>query len=207
MNNLAKYYQVLELEPGASLEEIDRAYKDLVFVWHPDRLPSDNQRLQDKAQAKLKAINEAREKLRSHRPHQSRAKTATARSPHSNGKYNGYNRSSHSPPNRSQYGYYTNGYYDPSKVNRTHQPKTATSPYSSSSTNQTKSSNGSSPPKHAEPVADNTPRQYYRYYSPPKNGSSRTSSADRQPPQTALLKPPLPIASPPKTAIAFAPIT
>ncbi|HIK08554.1 MAG TPA: pentapeptide repeat-containing protein [Trichormus sp. M33_DOE_039] len=65
MNELERYYRVLELEPGATIEEVNQAYKDLVFVWHPDRLPKDNLRLQQKAQDKLKAINEARERLRS----------------------------------------------------------------------------------------------------------------------------------------------
>ena len=38
-HNLEQYYQVLGLEVGASLEEVNQAYKDLVFIWHPDRLP------------------------------------------------------------------------------------------------------------------------------------------------------------------------
>jgi curved DNA-binding protein CbpA len=65
MSELERYYRVLELEPGATLEEVNQAYKDLVFVWHPDRLPKDNIRLQQKAQDKLKLFNEARDKLRS----------------------------------------------------------------------------------------------------------------------------------------------
>ncbi|TAE58152.1 MAG: molecular chaperone DnaJ [Nostocales cyanobacterium] len=65
MSELEHYYRILELEPGATLEEVNQAYKDLVFVWHPDRLPKDNERLQKKAQEKLKAFNEAREKIRS----------------------------------------------------------------------------------------------------------------------------------------------
>ncbi len=65
MSELERYYRVLELEPGATLEEVNQAYKDLVFVWHPDRIPQDNLRLQQKAQEKIKAINEARDKLRS----------------------------------------------------------------------------------------------------------------------------------------------
>ncbi|WP_353932170.1 pentapeptide repeat-containing protein [Okeanomitos corallinicola TIOX110] len=65
MSELEQYYRILELEPGATLEEVNQAYKDLVFVWHPDRLPKDNDRLQQKAQDKLKAFNEARDKLRS----------------------------------------------------------------------------------------------------------------------------------------------
>ena len=65
MQNLDHYYKVLGLEPGSSLEEINQAYKDLAFIWHPDRIPKDNQRLQDKAQEKLKEINQARDHLRS----------------------------------------------------------------------------------------------------------------------------------------------
>tara|TARA_B100000315_G_C14503677_1_gene553530 strand:- start:516 stop:956 length:441 start_codon:yes stop_codon:yes gene_type:complete len=58
-----RYYEILELKPGASAEEIKRAYKDLVKVWHPDRFSHDPQ-LQQKAQEKLKEINEAYEQLR-----------------------------------------------------------------------------------------------------------------------------------------------
>ncbi|ARV59099.1 molecular chaperone DnaJ [Nostocales cyanobacterium HT-58-2] len=64
MSELEQYYRVLELEPGATFEEVNQAYKDLAFVWHPDRLPKDNTRLQEKAQKKLQEINEAREQLR-----------------------------------------------------------------------------------------------------------------------------------------------
>ncbi|MBW4468470.1 MAG: pentapeptide repeat-containing protein [Pegethrix bostrychoides GSE-TBD4-15B] len=64
MSNLDDDYRVLDLEPGASLEEVNQAYKDLAFVWHPDRLPKDNLRLQEKAQKKLKELNQARDRLR-----------------------------------------------------------------------------------------------------------------------------------------------
>jgi curved DNA-binding protein CbpA len=65
MNHLEKYYRALGLEPGASLDEVNQAYKDLAFIWHPDRVPKDNERLQQKAQEKLKEINQARDQLRS----------------------------------------------------------------------------------------------------------------------------------------------
>ncbi|WP_310481088.1 pentapeptide repeat-containing protein [Chamaesiphon sp. VAR_48_metabat_403] len=63
-DDLQCWYKALDLEPGASLEEVNQAYKDLVLVWHPDRLPQDSLRLQEKAQAKLKEINNARDRLR-----------------------------------------------------------------------------------------------------------------------------------------------
>jgi uncharacterized protein YjbI with pentapeptide repeats len=74
MNDLNQCYRVLGLEPGASLEEVNQAYKDLAFVWHPDRIPNDNKRLQLLAQEKLKEINHARDQLRSKRsPTQARS--------------------------------------------------------------------------------------------------------------------------------------
>lgn len=61
-----RYYRVLGLEPGATLEEVNQAYKDLAFIWHPDRIPNDNPRLQQKANEFLKEINTARDRLRSY---------------------------------------------------------------------------------------------------------------------------------------------
>ncbi|NEQ37102.1 MAG: J domain-containing protein [Okeania sp. SIO3I5] len=63
MDEINQYYKILELEPGASLEEVKEAYRDLAFVWHPDRFVQ-NPRLQAKAQTRLKEINEAYHKLR-----------------------------------------------------------------------------------------------------------------------------------------------
>ncbi|MGB5632989.1 MAG: pentapeptide repeat-containing protein [Waterburya sp.] len=72
IQNLEQHYNVLGLEPGASLEEVNQAYKDLVFIWHPDRVPQENQRLIQKSVAKLQQINEARDSLRSyHRKYKS----------------------------------------------------------------------------------------------------------------------------------------
>ena len=58
MVDLDKYYAILGLQPGATQKEIKQAYLDLAKVWHPDRFPNDP-RLQQKAQEKLKEINEA----------------------------------------------------------------------------------------------------------------------------------------------------
>ncbi|MEO0925419.1 MAG: pentapeptide repeat-containing protein [Cyanobacteria bacterium J06643_13] len=77
MQNLEQHYKVLGLEPGASLDEVNQAYKDLVFIWHPDRVPQDNERLVKKSVAKIQQINEARDSLRSyHRKY----KSATSKS-------------------------------------------------------------------------------------------------------------------------------
>lgn len=61
------HYQVLEIEPGVSKDDIRQAYKDLAKVWHPDRFSNDP-RLQQKAEEKLKQINAAYEFLKSYQP-------------------------------------------------------------------------------------------------------------------------------------------
>lgn len=55
-------YKTLELEEGASLNEIKAAYRDLVAVWHPDNF-GHSPRLQAKAEEKMKKINLAYERL------------------------------------------------------------------------------------------------------------------------------------------------
>jgi curved DNA-binding protein CbpA len=62
MEELARCYRVLGLEPGTSLEEVKSAYRDLVNVWHPDRF-GHNERLRSKAEEQLKEINRAYEYL------------------------------------------------------------------------------------------------------------------------------------------------
>lgn len=59
-----KCYDLLGLSPGASSAELKAAHRDLAKVWHPDRFLHDL-RLQQKAQEKLKEINEAYDQLRS----------------------------------------------------------------------------------------------------------------------------------------------
>ncbi len=57
-DELTEPYQVLGLKPGASVADVKAAHRDLAKVWHPDRFLHDL-RLQQKAQEKLKEINEA----------------------------------------------------------------------------------------------------------------------------------------------------
>lgn len=56
-------YRELELSPDASAEQVREAWRDLAQVWHPDRFAG-NERLQTKAQERLKRINEAYQALR-----------------------------------------------------------------------------------------------------------------------------------------------
>lgn len=60
--NIRQCYEVLELNPPVSPDDLKQAYKDLVQVWHPDRF-SHNPRLRQKAEEKLKQINLAYESL------------------------------------------------------------------------------------------------------------------------------------------------
>lgn len=64
--NINDAYSILGLQPGASLTQIKQAYRQLVKIWHPDRF-SDQQRKQE-AEAKIKQINAAYNKLRSYLP-------------------------------------------------------------------------------------------------------------------------------------------
>jgi len=64
MNDLARYYDTLEIKPGASITEVSKAYQELISVWQPDRFAHDP-RLQAKVQEKLIEINVAFGKLMS----------------------------------------------------------------------------------------------------------------------------------------------
>jgi DnaJ domain len=55
---------ILGLKSGASRAEIKEAYRDLVKVWHPDRFTEDS-RLRQKAEDKLKHLNRAYQTLKS----------------------------------------------------------------------------------------------------------------------------------------------
>jgi len=59
---LNRYYEILEVEIGVSKAKIKQAYKDMVRVWHPDRFEYDKT-LRNKAEAKIKLINEAYQRL------------------------------------------------------------------------------------------------------------------------------------------------
>jgi len=74
-----RYYRILDLEPGASPEEVHQGYLDLTWVWHPDRFTG-HPRLQQKAVYKLQELNEAHERLRSCRK-TPKTKNSGAKSP------------------------------------------------------------------------------------------------------------------------------
>lgn len=62
--DIQRCFEILELDHGASPDEVKQAYKDIVNVWHPDRF-SNNPRLKQKAEEKLKEVNIAYEMVKS----------------------------------------------------------------------------------------------------------------------------------------------
>lgn len=66
MDDLKQWYQILELEEGASLSEVERAHRELSRVWHPDRFAGDTLPLQERARDKQQQINAAYERLAAH---------------------------------------------------------------------------------------------------------------------------------------------
>jgi curved DNA-binding protein CbpA len=99
-DNLQNYYKTLGVDILASPEEIKTAYRDLAKVWHPDRFAHDP-RLQEKAQDKLREINEAYQILTSTlnqhktRYYRSAEEAATAQTNKSHEPDNQYHQSSY----------------------------------------------------------------------------------------------------------------
>jgi len=60
---IEKCFEILELSPGATKQDADQARRDLVSIWHPDRVSSKNPRLQAKAEERIKKINAAYDRL------------------------------------------------------------------------------------------------------------------------------------------------
>ncbi len=60
--NIKECYRILGITPDTSLNDMHKAYRDLVRVWHPDKYVN-NPRLRDKADKQLKQINMAYEML------------------------------------------------------------------------------------------------------------------------------------------------
>ena len=62
---MKKYFEILELDESASIEEVEKAYKELAEAWRPEsyqNLP----RFKRKAEIKLKEVNDAYERVMSY---------------------------------------------------------------------------------------------------------------------------------------------
>src|SRR3954462_13505415 len=79
-------YRELDLQPGASLEEVKSSYRELVLFWHPEQFHDRPSRL-PKAHQKMTRLNLAYERVRKPReqvpppPRAARASTSPARVP------------------------------------------------------------------------------------------------------------------------------
>lgn len=60
--SVEEYLNIMDLKSDVGIDQLRQKYRDLIFVWHPDRFPG-NSRLQADAEAKLKEINGAYEFL------------------------------------------------------------------------------------------------------------------------------------------------
>ena len=62
-DTLEAAYKVLEVSPDVSNDELKRAYKRLVLKHHPDRVATLGDDIRQRAEEKLKQINNAYEKV------------------------------------------------------------------------------------------------------------------------------------------------
>lgn len=60
-----RYYEILEVPIGAPMAEIERSFRELIKVWHPDRFV-DNPSLQIRATRKTSEITKAFQWIRRH---------------------------------------------------------------------------------------------------------------------------------------------
>lgn len=63
MSEWEDYYEILDVGPEASEEEIKNAYRDKVFIFHPDRMNGAPESARHRAEEELKKINQAYEVL------------------------------------------------------------------------------------------------------------------------------------------------
>ncbi len=79
-----RYCELLEVSPGASPEEIQRSFRELIKIWHPDRF-ADQPELQIRATRKTSELTKAFQWLRRHAEANSTSKAngnAKEASPH-----------------------------------------------------------------------------------------------------------------------------
>lgn len=62
-NAVDNAYEVLGLQPGASDEEIERAYRRMISDYHPDKVSNAASEIKALAEQRSRAINQAYERL------------------------------------------------------------------------------------------------------------------------------------------------
>jgi len=77
MDKLLRSYEILRLQPGASLAEVEHAYQEAAWHWHPNHFPQEPY-IQKKAQARIWEINAAYQSVKTHLLEEAAAGPATA---------------------------------------------------------------------------------------------------------------------------------
>ncbi|MEB3211329.1 MAG: DnaJ domain-containing protein [Leptolyngbyaceae bacterium] len=83
MDDILSYYKLLDLQPGASQDEVKQAYRKQAMRWHPDRFP-DNPQKQKEAEERIKALNIAYAYLREQGESQVNSSTVSSSSSSTN---------------------------------------------------------------------------------------------------------------------------
>jgi WD40 repeat protein len=76
MNQYAQYYAILGLKPNALPDEVKKAYRQLVKLWHPDRFPNGSKQ-QEEAEEKFRQIHQAYQVLKDYQPQADVSATVT----------------------------------------------------------------------------------------------------------------------------------
>ena len=58
------YYDLLGISKGASASEIKKAYRKMATKYHPDKVSHLGKEMQDLAEEKFKAVNDAYQKIK-----------------------------------------------------------------------------------------------------------------------------------------------
>ncbi len=65
-DKIKKLYKLLDLEPGASIENVKKAFRELSHIWHPDNHFNKSEGVQARAEEKFKEISQAYQELKEH---------------------------------------------------------------------------------------------------------------------------------------------
>ena len=65
-DKIKKLYKLLDLEPGASIENVKKAFRELSHIWHPDNHVKKPEDIQARAEEKFKEISQAYQELKKH---------------------------------------------------------------------------------------------------------------------------------------------